>query len=567
MTQPSDVRAVDSDRIDGGGRGVWRRTGVALVLGAVVGALAGLLYGIAQPPSYSATTALSVLPDSTISQSQDTGDQQDATSFIQAQLVVLNSEQLADSVQSTLGLSERPSVSSAQVGQTYVVQITANAEHAADAKAVATATATAYTALRTGQLTASLTRRDTQIATQLKSVQAALAAATPDATAGSTNVTPAQTALQTQYQTLLQDQSALQLERTQINQVVSVLTPASSAAPGALSGTASSVLIGALLGAVVGLAVLGVTRRVAPRVRSVGDLSSLGIPVLLPVLPTRQRRAARGPNPWRSNAGRLLAARLAGRSSARRTPLIVVGATPGVGASHVAASLSAGMAERGPLLLVLASELVHGSDSRSLSGLAASDVSADGLATGSVDAIKNAVQSEIPGVWVLPCGDEVAAAAGPLPSKRIELLTDILRRATSAGWQVVVDAPALSESDIAVDCAAGPGVAVLVVARGVSRPADVVSASELFDAQGSRFVGAILNDRPGSWSRRRSGRRADDSQGLRVEFEPPQVDVDEAPRRRRRVVPVGPAATRAAARQPGATRARADDGRTRASQS
>ena len=423
--------------------------------------------------------------------------------------------------------------------------------------------------MRTGQLTASLTARDTQIATQLTSVQAALAAATPAAGSTPTSVTPAQTALQTQYQTLLQDQSALQLERTQVDQVVSVLTPASSANPGTLSGTASSALVGALLGAVVGLVVLGVVRRVAPRVRSVGDLSSLGVPVLLPVLPTRQRRAARGPNAWRSNAGRLLAARLAGRGTARKTPLIVVGATPGVGASHVAASLSAGMAERGPLLLVLASELVHGSDARTLTGLSATDVATDGLGTGSVDAIKSAVQCEIPGVWVLPCGDEVAAAAGPLPSKRIELLTDILRRATSAGWQVVVDAPALSESDIAIDCAAGPGMAVLVVARGVSRPADVVSASELFDAQGSRFVGAILNDLPGWWSRRRPGTPAEGSQGLQVEFEPPQVSADDETRgrTRRRMVPVTRATPPPVAGSHDSAHVGADSGRTRASRS
>ena len=111
MTQPSDIRAVDTDRIDGGGRGLWRRIVAALVVGAVLGALAGLLYGIAQPASSTATTALSVLPDSTISQSQDTGTEQDATSFIQAQLVVLNSEQLADSVQQSLGLADRPAVS------------------------------------------------------------------------------------------------------------------------------------------------------------------------------------------------------------------------------------------------------------------------------------------------------------------------------------------------------------------------------------------------------------------------------------------------------------------------
>jgi Mrp family chromosome partitioning ATPase len=531
MSQVYQSRGVDSDRIDGDRR-TWRAMTVLLVLGLIIGGGLGGFYGKSRPASYVATVALSVLPDSAVSAQQVQGSPTiDATSFIQGQLVVLNDSQIAAQVQQQLKLVSRPAISAKQVGQSYVVQVTGTAGVRTEALDVATAAATTYAKQRAQQLAASINASIKSIAQQVSDTQKKLTAAerlTPTITA----LTPTETALQTTYEQLLSQSSSFKLALPQVNKVVTVLSPASINGS-SLSATTKYGLAGALLGALAGLALLILVRRVTPRVRSLGDVAALGVPVLLPVLGRRSARSRRGAAGWRSSGGRLLAARLTGHA-ANAQPVIIVGATSGVGTSFVAASVAAGLAERGPVLLVLAAELVSGPRSRELMG--SSLPSTAGLAPSNYaevdDLIHRARRTVIGGVWMLPFGAEFPELSEALPSSRPALLADILHRATAAGWLVVVDAPALSESDLALECAASSGVTTLVVGRGVSRAADVLSASELFDANNIPFAGVILNDVPGKLRRRHSAQSLQ-AQAAGARVEPPQQS-DRTPQRGRR---------------------------------
>jgi Mrp family chromosome partitioning ATPase len=518
MAGVNEPRGVDSDRVDGGRR-PWRPFLVALILGVLIGGALGGYYGSSKARSYQASTALSVQPDSVVNPSTQSQNAPtlDAPSYIQSQLVVLNGSQLAELVQRDLKLATAPAVSATEIGQTYVVQVTATAASKQQAIAIATVTGAFYAKQRSQQLTSTLNASISSTATQIATVSASLAAAERADTVA-LGISPTATALQTEYVRLLQVSSSLKLALPQVNQVVTVLSPA-SADSAALSPAAKDGAGGALLGAILGLGLLIALRRTVSRIRTAADLASLGVPLLLPVLP-RRRVGGRSASNFRSSAGRLLAARLTGRQGANPHPIIVVGANGGVGTSYVAATLAAGLAERGPVLLVLAAEMINGEKGRQLkpepdqggAKLTAFDPSRVS------DLIELAQPTGVSGVWVLPCTSKSPGFTAVAPSMRADVINDMLYRASAAGWQIVVDAPALSDSDLAVQCAREQGVAALVVGRGATRTADVLSAAELFEANDSPLEGVILNDVPRTLM---SGRRRRPSQPT-IASPPPQ---------------------------------------------
>ena len=537
MTTTTEARVADSDQVDGGQR-LWRKTLAALVVGLIVGALAGGLYGASRPTTYTATSALSVLPDPTLSTAQQSGTNnstptQDATAFIQSELVTLNSAQLADGVQRTLRLSSTPDVASTQVGQTYVVQITANEPTRAEAVSVATATGNAYRAIRVGQLTNEVQTQLASTNAQLSTVSASLSSSTSRNTGA---LTPSQSAIQTEYERLLSVRSSLSATLSSVGTVVRVLTPA-RISTASLSTTAKSALGGAVAGALLGLLLLIVVRRASPRIRSVSDLAALDVPVLLPVLTEPTGPGVLRQRQWRTSKTRLLAARFAATQPACALPLVVVGATPSAGSAGVAAALAASLVDRGPVLLM--SDAVPGAEPLRLRALTdatahrsahsgahsydvyngyderngpdgydpvttyeagvAHDVPepADGIGTSDV--------RDVPGLQVVPTdvrGVFAAALSGPTTaSERVfpawREPVEMARQAAAAGWIVVVDAPPLSVSDLALECADGAGATMLVVGRGSSRPSEVLGAAELFDARGVELTGAVLRALPG----------------------------------------------------------------------
>lgn len=142
----SEPRQVDSGRVDEGGR-QWPIVLAVLIIGLVIGGLVGGVYGATRPTSYEASTALSVQPDPTIDVTSQNSNQNstptlDASAYIQSQLVIINGAQLADRVRDAENLSSRPDVTATQVGQTYVVDITASAASKSRAAAIARETGT-----------------------------------------------------------------------------------------------------------------------------------------------------------------------------------------------------------------------------------------------------------------------------------------------------------------------------------------------------------------------------------------------------------------------------------------
>ena len=433
MTQPAET-VVDGDLIDEGRR-AWPTVLAFLVLGALVGVLLGGLYGASQPVSYSASSALSVLPDPTIditdsqNSNSDSVASLDATAYIQSQLIIINGRQLAARVQSELSLPDRPTVTATQVGETYVVQIDVSSTDRSQALATAKAIGSGYDRIRSRQLTSEINGLLSSVRNQLNSVQSTLAASSRGSR--TTQLTPSQTALQTQYEQLLSERSALNATLAQVPQIVTVVSPAVIATSG-LSSAASDALAGFVIGAILGVVVLVIYRRGVHRVRGISDLAALGVPVLLPVQGRRSLRSQSGPQFWQHPPARLLAARLYADALRAGKALVVVGATSRVGTTTVAASVSAALTGRGPVLLITVRSDEHGVTPILPPTRAASDFSLGDRSTEAPDELsvvdrEPVVASNVPGVWLLthlggedarPAHGVAAAGSGPARQSR-----------------------------------------------------------------------------------------------------------------------------------------------------
>lgn len=473
--------ATDGEGADTGGR-VWTGAVAITILGAVLGALIGLLVTATQAQTFQATTSLSVLPDPDL----DTDDStpavtQDATAFVQSQLVVLNGAQLGERVRAETGVASSSSVEATQVGQTYVVSVVATARSTADALAIAQRTATDYDTIRTGQLTTRIDRLLASTDQQLATVRRSLTNADDDNSADAP--TPSQTALQSEFERLLSQRSSLAGVRAGVGDVVSVVAPPRETSAG-LGAGARNALLGALIGAIVGLAAFTVARRSVRRIRTVGDLASLGLPVLLPVQsgrPIRRQGELLRPDP----PARLLAARLDPELTTG-DPVAFVGTSPDAGADRLSIAVAAALTDRGPVLYLPRTAAGPNGGLPWLPPLAGRDLDAEGFAA-------LMTSSDVPGVFC-PVGPPPGDADAPPPTRvsRTAHLAGVFRQARRHGYLVVVEPDPVTDTDLAVDCGRAGASILLVTARDATPPADVLVASELFAAQSVTLLGAVL---------------------------------------------------------------------------
>lgn len=482
-------------------------------VGLVLGAALGYLVGGSRPGSDQAEASISILPAPTVTTTSvgGTGGDQDATAFIQSELLVLNGRSLKTAVQADLELSDYPDITSSQVGLTYNVSLVATAPSDERAIELLGSTIDTYAARRKQALTTDIDRAVKSVNVQLDTVRTSLAtpALRPSTDAGNNQLTQV-VALQEEYGRLLAINSALGLARGQVARAVTTVEPPALAAPGLASSVIFAVA-GGLFGALAGLGSLLLVRRSSTRVRAADDLFELGLPVLLPALPRDPFTVAGAASGAVSTRARLLSARLVTAAGDARA-VVLFGAVESPASGFAATAVAASLAERGPVLLVLASDVINSRTSRrfTLPG------SSSGLATlppGLVrpeDLRAACLRSDIPGLLVLPAGR-------PGSRRSLERLVGngLLEAALQTTPTVVVEAPPLSTSSATLELARRAAGGVLVVAQDRVRTDDVVAVRDIFAAQDIPLNGALLTVGGGRTVRRlasrlRAGRRVAD---------------------------------------------------------
>ena len=476
-----------------------------VAMGLALGVLAGVLLNATRAPESRASTAITILPDASLTTlAGSVSPNQDASAFIQSELIVLNGESLRTQVQEQLGLSSPPRVSSSQVGLTFVVDITATAGNDAQATAVAGAVSDLYTQARESALTDSLATAIASVGTQIDSVNRSLQApgtTTPNDTG---NVNPQADAQRLELGRLLSLNNSLTLAKGQVSQVVTTLQPPVLVGASALESNGVTVLGGALLGALLAVVVILALRRYRSTDRGPErDMAALGVPVLRPALPHAVAHSRQAALDEVGSAARLLGARTLRRGPDGSGALVLFGAREGVGTSFAAQAVAARLAESGPVLLLLAAELVGGPDTdlESMDGPAGAD--ATGLLSlppGPLTAEQvwdASEESAISGVRTLARG-----RGARRPAAFASLLRDgLLEAAGATGALVVVDAPSLGRSSTTVELARRAGGAVLVVSAEAFRGPEAAEARDVFQAQGVELIGILLNSpgrlRPG----------------------------------------------------------------------
>jgi Mrp family chromosome partitioning ATPase/capsular polysaccharide biosynthesis protein len=488
-----------------------RQVLLGLVAGLIVGGAIGAGYGSTVATTKQATATLQVLPDAAVTTDasgsrSSSSPYTDATAFVQSELVVLNGDQLRQQVRQRLGLAATPKVSAAQVGTTYVVNVTATAPTTTQALRIANTTAAIYSGNRQQTLTNEVNSALATLTKQLNDTRASLAAAAPGQ----------QSALQSEYARLLASSSQLQVSQSLVTGAVSVLQPATPT-PTGFSPLVRDGAIGALLGALIGLAFPLLRPRFTAKMRQASDLRPLGVPVLLPELPrakTDLRTAARTGSV--ASAARLLAAQLQRTRTAGgvREPLVLLGSSACVGTTYVSSLIAAQMAQSGPVLLVLTN--LGPADAEVLQSL---EIPAGARSVGDVLTGETLTAAEIrdlsltcrlTGVRVL-----LVDTTGRADLRRLAqaVYAGLLPACLGTGWSVVIDAPPLAESLTGAELARQAGGAALVTGRGVTRKVDVVTALEVLEVQRIPLLGTIVNRPTKKSPPASSGRRRADSDG------------------------------------------------------
>lgn len=138
----------------------WFRSLAPLVLGVLLGAVAGFLVGAATTPTALAVTRVAVLPDPTLPAEAEQSTT-DPDRFVQAQVLVLAGQDSVAQVTRDLRLPRDPEVTASQVGTTDVVEVDVRARDAAEAVRISEAVVDGYRRQRQSDLT---TRVDASLA-------------------------------------------------------------------------------------------------------------------------------------------------------------------------------------------------------------------------------------------------------------------------------------------------------------------------------------------------------------------------------------------------------------------
>ena len=457
---------------------------------ALVGLGISLALTFTAVKQYSATAQLLVQSTANVSGST-TPDQAGVTpTEVQTELQLVTSAQVQQVVAKRLGSA--PAVSAAEVGQTDVIAVTAVSASPAGAALIANTYANAFVAWSTATASSNLSAAEKQLHGQISAISKQISGLHA---AGS-----AQAAALSNQQAVLKGQLAqLQVNGATASAGLQLVTPATAPSSPSSPKPSEEALLGVLAGLVAGIAAAFLRDSLDDKVTS-GEAAerALDAPVLatVPLAPPRRRKrrsvviAVSDPTSQPAEAYRSLRTSLqfARQEEPLRT-LLVTSPSAGDGKTSTAVNLGAAFAQAGFRVVIVSCDLRR-------PGLGQLFAPGDGAELSQVlnglEPLERAV-TEVPsldGVWTL-------SNRGPVPNPT-ELLSGPLMRSVIAELAqrfdiVLIDSPPVLPVADSMILAAYADAAIVVVATGQTRRAELRRTRDKLAQAGVQVIGAVLN--------------------------------------------------------------------------
>jgi succinoglycan biosynthesis transport protein ExoP len=448
-------------------------------------------------PTYIATATVRVVTARSGSAEWVNYDVMYADRLMNTYVQLVTSGPPAEEVRDRLGGSLE--VSAELVPDTELIRISAQSEDPARATELANALAdglVAYSQQQSPEEGIAILERQTAQAEQelarLREELATLAERSPE---GSDEVTAAQRAVESQeniYLTLVELSEEARVRDATLATFVTVVDHAT--APDAPSGPRWPVnlAVGMLLGLGGGVGLGLLLHSLDPRIYSAAQAEALlsgSIVGAIPAATARQGVTLFAEGSAQRDALQRLGALLAARDQAAPLrSLLVTSAEPAAGKTTLVANLAAALARTHRRVVVVDGDLRQPA-LHSAFGLAnTSGLSSALQGTGDSDVRLQAGPN--PGVSILTAGPAVTDPVELLSAPR---LASLIRELAQEGTLVLIDGPALlTRADSALIAPHVDG-ALLVVARGRSRQADLAAAAQQLRQLGTPVVGVIIN--------------------------------------------------------------------------
>ena len=457
------------------------------VLGALLVGVPSALLALRDYPLYEASVQVRLLADPRIGDEAALGDEgAQAANFIDTELVTLNSSSLRDRIAVR---QDDPTlqVTAVRVGRSNVVEITGRSSQP-DIDETVQSLLARYIEGRREELDRRILSAGREVDRQLRVANIAIGEL-----AGDDSITAQlrRAALTAELTRLFEQRNTLQLASDASKRLIQVITTGQGGVRQVVNPLRDGVL-GALAGGVIGLAVALALNRLRPRVRGLEDLMELAPEVALPTLP--RLRGADLAEQAGTAASSYVSALNTGNTGFGRPPLVVVGPTPGCGATFLAVGLAVASARRQPTVLLAAGDALDES-AAALLGLHPEErpTRAGGM-----------VSTRFPGLTYAAVID--AGSRDPVQALDRRMADgDLLRIAGAEPVAVVVDAPPLDTSSAALELARQSGRVLLVGGLDRSSASELQLASRSLRRVGATLVGVVLIDARGG-RRRRHGR-------------------------------------------------------------
>ncbi|MDH7577582.1 MAG: CpsD/CapB family tyrosine-protein kinase [Bacillota bacterium] len=168
--------------------------------------------------------------------------------------------------------------------------------------------------------------------------------------------------------------------------------------------------------------------------------------------------------------------------------LLITSAGPSEGKSTTLANLAISMAQAGGRVLVVDADLRKPSQHKifgALNGAGLTNWLVEGTPLDEV-----IQETEVPGLWILPCGPIPPNPSELLGSRRME---DLLKETRARFDTVLFDSPPVVAVTDATVLAPGMDGVVLVIRAKVARIDMTREAKELLEKTGARLIGVVLN--------------------------------------------------------------------------